>query len=510
MKIEFSKNLKKIRKENNLTQDDLASYLGLERQTVSSYETGKREPSLDTLVKISDLFKVPLDTLILGKYQKGEPVGLQQIKQDKNSFWMSYKEMNGLYHLENIKDSYEDIIGLDEMTGRIICKNYTNTLLLGPPGSGKTVCYTLNKIGQVIRNNESTIITDFQGHIFGMTYELFKKHDYKIKVFNMADPEHSNAWNIFSELRKYPNEREDAVSLFADMVVGRKNGDKGSLYYDYACKNLLMALCLFVLNSKDNDMDSLMKILDYDNKTLFSMFDRLPYNHPSLKYWNTYMVDEADNSDETIKNMLKNKLNVFQSASFKDIIRRDDIDTELPGKEKCAYYIIMPSWKDTYGFAGSMLLNFCIRNIINSAACNRETQGKCKIRVNFILDEFQNIDRLKDFHMLMIESFKRNVNFYITVQRIEQLQMIYQDNWENIIDCCSVVINMSSMAYNDHKILWEKSGYIMPDKLETAYNQAIVYDLGGRKPLIVKKYGYYDNPFFKNVLKADITYYGAR
>lgn len=49
-----------LRKENNLSQAELAKKTGLTRQAISLYEIGKREPKLTTWVKLADYFDVPL------------------------------------------------------------------------------------------------------------------------------------------------------------------------------------------------------------------------------------------------------------------------------------------------------------------------------------------------------------------------------------------------------------------------------------------------------------------
>lgn len=62
--MEIGKNIIKIRKDNNLTQDDLANKYFVTRQTISNWENGKTYPDLETLVKISDDFNISLDILL--------------------------------------------------------------------------------------------------------------------------------------------------------------------------------------------------------------------------------------------------------------------------------------------------------------------------------------------------------------------------------------------------------------------------------------------------------------
>ena len=59
----FRKNLIELRKMNHLTQRQIAAYLGIAQPSYIRYENGKAEPSLDTLVKLADLFDVSIDFL---------------------------------------------------------------------------------------------------------------------------------------------------------------------------------------------------------------------------------------------------------------------------------------------------------------------------------------------------------------------------------------------------------------------------------------------------------------
>lgn len=56
--------LKELRKANGYTQDYVASYLGIVRQTYSHYETGKRTPNYDTIYKLARLYNISVDDLI--------------------------------------------------------------------------------------------------------------------------------------------------------------------------------------------------------------------------------------------------------------------------------------------------------------------------------------------------------------------------------------------------------------------------------------------------------------
>ncbi|EPA4353963.1 helix-turn-helix transcriptional regulator [Listeria monocytogenes] len=60
----FANMLKKLRKNENLTQDQLASKIGITRDTLANYETGRREPDFTTLKNIASYFEVSTDYLL--------------------------------------------------------------------------------------------------------------------------------------------------------------------------------------------------------------------------------------------------------------------------------------------------------------------------------------------------------------------------------------------------------------------------------------------------------------
>ena len=57
------KNLKKIRLENNLTQEEMAKIINKSSVAYGYYESGRNEPDIETLKKIADYFDVSLDFL---------------------------------------------------------------------------------------------------------------------------------------------------------------------------------------------------------------------------------------------------------------------------------------------------------------------------------------------------------------------------------------------------------------------------------------------------------------
>ena len=64
MKNCFSENLKKIRKENNLSQEQLAFELGVSRQAISKWESDVAYPEMDKIITLCKKFNVKIDDLL--------------------------------------------------------------------------------------------------------------------------------------------------------------------------------------------------------------------------------------------------------------------------------------------------------------------------------------------------------------------------------------------------------------------------------------------------------------
>ena len=60
----LSEKLYELRKKGGLSQEQLAERLGVSRQAVSKWESGKAVPESDTLISISEYFNVSLDYLM--------------------------------------------------------------------------------------------------------------------------------------------------------------------------------------------------------------------------------------------------------------------------------------------------------------------------------------------------------------------------------------------------------------------------------------------------------------
>ena len=65
----FQDNLKALRKEKGITQEELAARLNVVRQTVSKWEKGLSVPDSDLLIKLAEILDVPVSRLLGSKIE---------------------------------------------------------------------------------------------------------------------------------------------------------------------------------------------------------------------------------------------------------------------------------------------------------------------------------------------------------------------------------------------------------------------------------------------------------
>ena len=88
--MELGKQLVHYRKKMNLSQEELAEKIYVTRQSISNWENDKTYPDIHSLLLLSHIFQVTLDTLVEGVLETMKTIVLQKdLEQvDKDTKWM--------------------------------------------------------------------------------------------------------------------------------------------------------------------------------------------------------------------------------------------------------------------------------------------------------------------------------------------------------------------------------------------------------------------------------------
>ncbi len=172
--MNFSKKLKEIRKKEGISQEQLAERIGVSRQAITKWETGKGLPDVENMVIIAEIFKTTIDELLMDSMFK--------IKLDdrKNKLDVICLNKNKLSRYEAEESLTVEIILPNKYSD--ICEIAASVKLL-------TINYLhLNRL-EYDGDAEQVLISDSSGSM-----ELTAKTDYDITVDKITGRLDINQW----------------------------------------------------------------------------------------------------------------------------------------------------------------------------------------------------------------------------------------------------------------------------------------------------------------------------
>lgn len=106
-------NLKKLRKNCNLSQQKLADILHVSQQSIYKYENDITSPDLETLVRMADYFDTSIDYIVgyTDISHKIEPVTENMLNSDEMFLIEQYRRLSPKHKniIKIVIDGYEDI-----------------------------------------------------------------------------------------------------------------------------------------------------------------------------------------------------------------------------------------------------------------------------------------------------------------------------------------------------------------------------------------------------------------
>ncbi|SHI89298.1 type IV secretion system protein VirD4 [Desulfofundulus thermosubterraneus DSM 16057] len=314
-----------------------------------------------------------------------------------------------------------------------------HVLVVGAPGSGKSRGYVRPNIFAAVRARESVIVTDPKGELYRDMAAWLRTKGYAVRVLNLVRMEESDRWNPLTEIRTPLDADVFAQVVIATTDAGPKRG--GDSFWDRAEQNLLKALALYVvleLPEEERHMGSLYDILaSGDPEKVDAMFAKLPVNHPAKGPYNVYAM-AGQNVRGGVVIGLGTRLQVFQQELVRQVTCKSDIDLALPGREKCAYFLITPDTHGAFDFLASLFFTFEFVRLVEAA--DARPDGRLQVPVKFLLDEFANIVTIPEFEKKIATVRSRGIECHVIVQSLPQLERVYGRTWQEIKACCDTTL----------------------------------------------------------------------
>ena len=88
--MSIAERLQELRKQSGYSQEQVAEMLGLSRQAISKWESGQGKPEIDNIVKLTEIYNVSADYILLGTEKVSVPV------PEKKELSHKYKKAIGI------------------------------------------------------------------------------------------------------------------------------------------------------------------------------------------------------------------------------------------------------------------------------------------------------------------------------------------------------------------------------------------------------------------------------
>ena len=373
--------------------------------------------------------------------------------------------------------------------------------------------------------------------------ELFRKHGYTVRVYNLLQPELSDSWNCMFDL----GGDTLMAQVLTDVIIANTKGDsKGDHFWDNGEANLLKSLILYVdLDStrrpEERNLPAVYQMLTQNTeKQLTALFDRLPLDHPARAPYSLFS-QASDTVRAGVVLGLGTRLQVLQSEAVRSITRQSGIDLALPGQTKCAYYIILDDQNSSLEFLSSLFFAFLFIKLVRYADSTPEQ--RCPVPVNIVLDEMNNIGVIPDFSRRLSTIRSRALQVLMCCQNLPQIQNRYPNNlWAELVGNADTQLMLGCTDDVTAEYFSARSGdmtvevnstmttrqsiaiaqvipqyrytqglgrrrLLTPDEVLRLPNDQLLIIIRGQKVLRAKKFDYTGHPYAKECVKTSIRDY---
>lgn len=414
--------------------------------------------------------------------------------------------------------------------------------VFGASGTRKSRGFVRPYLLQCIRRGESVVCTDPKGEHYRDLAQSFRRNGYTVKVLNLVDPTHSDAWNCMEQL----NGDTLRAQILTDIIIANTGNGHGDPFWDNGEQNLLRALILYVDQAPGYTQKTLpaaYKLLTHTPLPhLTAMFERLPITHPAKAPYNLF-AQASDSVKSGIVIGLGTRLQTLQSKEVERLISTSDISLTLPGKEKCAYFIILSDQGPHLQFLSSLFFSLLFQDLVIFA--DRQPSGRCPIPVHIVLEELNNIgdNPIPRLPSRLSVLRARAIHVCCIVQSLGQLQSRFPDHqWAEILGNLDIqmlfgctdlptaeyfsqrsgemTVEVQSQMTTRQSIaltqvvpqyrLSESVGHralLTPDEILRLPNDELLLALRGCNLLCLKKYDYSQHPDSKYLVSSDIETY---
>lgn len=353
-----------------------------------------------------------------------------------------------------------------------------NVTVVGGSGSGKTYGIYYPSIMQL---HGSYVITDPKGTMLTDVGNMLANAGYEMRVFNTVDMASSMHYNPLAYIRS-----ESDILKVVNVLIENTKGEgshAGEDFWVKAERMMFTALIAYLWQEappEEQTISMLAQMLsnswvreddeEYVNP-IDVLFERLRHKDPDCLAVRQYAKYKLA-AGKTAKSILVScgaRLSPFDIKELRDLTSHDELGLDTIGDRKTALFVVMSDTDTTYSFLVAMMM-YQMFNLLCTKA-DTEYGGKLPVPVRCLLDEFYNIGKIPNFEHLISTVRSRNISCMLGLQSLAQLQTVYKDAADGIIDNCDTLVFLGGKSTKTTKQISEMVGKTTIDTRHTSENK---------------------------------------
>lgn len=366
-----------------------------------------------------------------------------------------------------------------------------NVFVVGMSGKGKTSCIVEPNL---LQRNASYIVADAKGQIVNTVGGLLQMpgtsdDGYDIRILNLKDPSCSFHYNPF----RYIRNENDCVVLGRIIGLSDCDGNRTQSYdafWDNAKTQLLTALIYYLWKfcpEAEQNFANLLRLLKLsgdgvDCKSLKNLL-RCCQDNDFLSVYAGSMLAAPDRTLACIISEVYSSVAPLAEPAVSEMMLYDELHLEDFAERNTtkipSLFVVCDDILSNKNFIACMLYKQLFELLCEHA--DRSPLGRLPFPVRFFLDDFTTLGQIPDFSNLMSNMRSRNISVVLMVQNENQLQAVYGNQSENIIENCNyyVCLGGNSLDQQDKtkrrfgRRMFERNrdkGFYLVDNTKRLYN----------------------------------------
>lgn len=369
---------------------------------------------------------------------------------------MSREEMEETFVMDTLKNNKYTIFGRDPENLDIIVsqkhplrKINRNCVMIAGPSAGKSACFVIPLLFQIIRRGESAIISDPKSELFAIVSEVAKKCGYEVRILNLNPMflDHSDPCNFLM----YVGDDIDKAQVMSTAIIANTTaaGEVGDFWTEGAI-NLLQFEMLYInvgntFKPSQKNLPMVFKwLVENDLDEIDSVIEALPDDHPAKGPGTIFSGGEPKVKAQTLQG-LRIKLKLFNSPKLRKILSKTEggLDILNPGRKKCLYFVGSNDQDSSMAPVVSLFYTLLYQELVRYA--DMRADRELPVAVHMVLDEYANMGTIPDFEKKLSTVRSRGIVTYIILQDINQLKTKHpNDTWRTVLNDCDYFLLMKT------------------------------------------------------------------